>query len=530
MTNRCSLPCCCGIFFLATVFLTPTAHAQVTTSQYDNARTGANTHETILTPANVNAGQFGKVFALPVDGDVYAQPLYVPKLEIPGKGIHDVLFVATERNSVYAFDAAGQSPQPLWHVNFLDSAKGIESLTAKDVSCPFINPVVGITSTPVIDTATGTIYVLARTKEHDRPVQRVHALDIRTGAEKFGGPIEISASVKHNGADVSFDPLLENPRAALLLANGNVYLSWASSCDVGSYHGWMLAYDARTLRRKAVFNDSPDDEQSGIWAGDTGPAADSSGNIFVATGNGKFDASTGGRDYGDSVLKLAGNDLAVRDYFTPFDQQKLSDSDSDLGSGGPLLLPDQPGAHRHEVLMAGKGSLLYVLDRDNLGQFNPRDDSRAVQTIQAANEAFGAPAYWNGHVYWQVSYDVLRDYALQNGRLALARQGPDKFGDRGATPTISADGTRNGIAWAIETKNWRSVSNNAVLHAYDASNVARPLYNSNQNGSRDRAGTALRFTIPTVADGRVYVGTKNEVDVYGLLPATTKPTPSPKKN
>ena len=238
----------------------------MTTSQYDNARTGANTRETILTPANVNAAQFGKVFTLPVDGDVYAQPLYLPKLEIPGKGTHAILFVATERDSVYAFDAAGQSSEPLWRVNFLDAAKGVESLTAREVRCPFITPLVGITSTPVIDADAGVIYVLARTKEHGRPVQRLHALDVRTGAEKFGGPVEISASVKNKTGSIAFDPLLENPRAALLLANARVYLSWASSCDVGSYHGWMIAYDAHTLRQAAVFNDSPDDERSGIWA------------------------------------------------------------------------------------------------------------------------------------------------------------------------------------------------------------------------------------------------------------------------
>jgi hypothetical protein len=228
------------------------------------------------------------------------------------------------------------------------------------------------------------------------------------------------------------------------------------------------------------------------------------------------------------MLKLAGNDLAVRDYFTPFNQQKLADKDDDLGSGGPLLLPDQSGAHPHEVLVAGKGGTLYVLDRDNLGQFNPANDNRAVQTISAGGGAFGAPAYWNAHVYWQVSNDVLRDYALRDGRLAAAAQGPDKFPDPGATPTVSANGATNGIVWVIEPKGWRSSDNRAVLHAYDAANVAHELYSSNRNATRDRAGASLHFTIPTVADGRVYIGTKNEVDVYGLLTSAAQTAQSGK--
>jgi hypothetical protein len=502
------------------------AQVQVTTSQYDNARTGADVHETILTPRKVNANQFGKVLTLPVDGDVYAQPLYLPHVAIPGKGTHNVLFVATEYDSVYAFDADARSQAPLWHASFYDPGKAIEPLTPEEVACPFIVPVIGITSTPVIDAARATIYVLARTSERGGYFQKLHALDLTTGAEQRGSPVTIKASAPHKTLGlvpnaVDFDPLRENPRAALLLSNGQVYLSWASSCDVGPYHGWVIAYDARTLQQAGVFNTSPDDEQSGIWAGDAGPAADADGNVFVATGNGTFDAaSKGGRDYGDSVLRLTltASGLTVADYFTPFDQARLNSADNDLGSGGPVLLPDQPGPHPHLLVVGGKGGTIYVIDRDRMGKFQAADNSHAVQTLPAHDMIFGAAAYWNGHLYYLASNDVLRDYAVRDGQLSLAAQGSVHFIDPGATPTISANGTKDGIVWVIQTKGFQAPDRRSVLHAFEAANVAHELYNSGQNSDRDWAGRTLRFTIPTVANGRVYVGTKNEVDVFGLLP------------
>lgn len=506
--------------------------AQVETSQYNNARTGAYLNETALTPANVNAHQFGKLFSLPVDGDVYAQPLYMAHVPVPGKGVHNLLFVATEHDTVYAFDADGKQTEPLWQVTFLKPGltSGSTTIPAGDVECPFIAPEVGITSTPVIDTHTGTLYVLARTRESagvfsSRYVQRLHALAVTTGVEKFGGPVEIHASMPAHGAGSAdgkliFGPLRENPRAALLLANDNVYLSWASSCDVGPYHGWIMSYNARTLKQLGVFNTSPDADDSGIWAGDTGPAADKDGNIFVATGNGAFDASSGGRDYGDTMLKLGAGNLDLRDYFTPFNQEELNGNDSDLGSGGPVLLPDQPGQHPHMLVVAGKGSLIYLIDRDKMGKYHAQDDSHAVQTIPVKGGVFGAPAYWNSILYVLASDDVLHDYELKSGKFALkASAGGSEFIDPGATPTVSANQNRDGIVWVIASKGWRSPDRAAVLHAYDASNVGRELYTSDQNAARDHAGKALRFSIPTVANGHVYVGAKKEVDVYGLLPA-----------
>ncbi len=519
------------VLFLAAE-LPQSARAQVLTSQYDNSRSGCNLREALLTPQNVNASQFGKLFSLRVDGAIYAQPLYVPALEIPGKGTHNVVFVATEHDSVYAFDAEGRPQEPLWQVNFLNAGKGITAVPVRDVGCPFIQPEIGITSTPVIDMQSGTLYVLARTKEKSgvfgkRHVQRLHALAIATGVEKFGGPIEIRASMKAEGdgsshGQLEFDPLRENPRSSLLLVNGNVYLSWASSCDAGPYHGWVMAYDAHTLRQVATFNTSPDTGDSGIWAGDTGPGADKHGNVFFATGNGTFNVSSGGRDYGDSVIKLslAGRQLLARDYFAPFNEKELEAKDKDLGSGGVLLLPDQPGPHPHLLVVSGKGGTLYVLDRDNLGKHQDGSDSQIVQTLPGGpDENFGAAAYWNGHVFYFFAADVPKDFAVVNGRLSTEpARGSRRFPDPGSTPTVSANGTKNAIVWALTSKHWSDPDERrAGLYAFDASDLTHELYNSEMNPDRDRAGVGLRFNIPTVVSGHVYVGAKDELDVYGLL-------------
>jgi len=501
--------------------------SQVTTSQYDNARTNATLSEKVLTPRNVNPEHFGKLGAFKVDGPAYAQPLYVPNVEIPGQGTHNVLYVATEHDSVYAFDADHPGTLPLWQVSFLDKARGTVPLSEDMVQCPFIRPEVGITSTPVIDIKTGTLYVLARTAiRHavgdNEYFQHLHALAITTGVEKFGGPKLITASVPGRGAgrsnrQVDFDPLHENPRAALTLANNNVYLAWASSCDVDPYHGWVLAYDPQTLAQKAVLNVNPDGSEAGIWLSDTGPAVDSEGNLYVPTGNGTFDATSGGRDYGDSVLKLDGSSLAVRDYFTPFDQADILAGDSDVGSSGPTLLPDQPGVHRHLLLQPTKHSMLYVIDRDQMGKFHAESDA-IPQRIRMAGEGYGAMAYWNSHVYFAASDDLLRDYSLVNGQLKPYGSSANKFANPGATPSISANGNKDAIVWAISTKVWNGADDKpAVLYAYDATKLGAPLYTSEQNAARDRAAMAARFVIPVVISGRVYFGTRSQVEVYGLL-------------
>jgi hypothetical protein len=508
----------------------PTVHAQVLTSQYDNARTGSDLHETILRPQNVNVRQFGKLFTFHVDGAVYAQPLYIPGLEIPGKGKHNVLFVATEHDSVYAFDADGDPAEPLWRVSLLNPKVDAHPVPAPDVQCGFIDPEVGITSTPVIDYSSGTLYVLARTVESSgllahRFVQRLHALAITTGVEKFGGPVEIQATSSGRGVgsasgQVRFDPLRENPRAALLLAGGTVYLTWASSCDVGSYHGWMMAYDSHSLKQSAAFDATPDASDGGFWAGDTGPAADNAGNVYAATGNGRFDAARGGRNYGDTILKmkLNGDGLQVRDYFTPYNEAELDADDNDLGSGGPALFPGPSQAHSRLVAIAGKGATLYIIDRNKMGGFHAGNDSHAVWTTPLAGDLLGAPAYWNGHLFVAAEEDVLKEFLVRGGGLKLVAHSKEKFDDRTGIPTVSSNGSHNGIVWMLTSKHWNEPdSRPAVLYAFDASNVGVELYNSEQDSARDRAGIGLRFNIPMVANDRVYVGAKGEVDVYGPI-------------
>jgi len=517
--------CYRAVVLMVVLALATLARAQrVITSQYDNARTGANLNETKLTPRNVNVQHFGKIFTLHVDGDVYAQPLFLGGVEIPGKGRHDVLFIATEHDSVYAFDAYGNPSTPLWQASFLKD--GLTTVPALDASCPFISPEIGITSTPVIDPDTGTLYVLARTRDGSGffvnvYAQRLHALAVTTGVEKFGGPVEIRASMSGSGTGsssgkLSFNPLRDNPRAALLLNRGAIYLAWASACDVSPYHGWVMAYGARSLKQQAVFNASPDADDSGIWEGDTGPAADSAGNIFLATGNGRFDAGKGGRDYGDSLLKLNGESLKLSDYFAPYNAENLDANDSDLGSGGPMLLPDQSGAYPHLAVVEGKGGVLYLVDRDHLGHWQPGNNSHAVQTIAVPDGVFGSMAYWNHYVYVLSDGDALRQFAVIDGK--LSPKAASGFPGVSATPTLSANGLDDGIVWLLRSKVWNAPDQSAALYAYDAANVAHELYNSEQNAGRDRAGLALRFNIPMVVNGHVYVGSKHEVDVYGLLP------------
>ena len=504
---------------------------RIVTSQYDNARTGAYLGEKLLNPRNVNQQQFGKVLVFKVDGDVYAQPLFLGGVDVPGKGRHDLVFVVTEHDSVYAFDAYGKPSTPLWQISFLKP--GSRPVPADDVACPFIAPEIGITSTPVIDPESGTLYVLARTKDHPGLMtshyrQSLHALAVTTGQEKFGGPVDIHAAVPGTGAgssggSLAFEPWRENPRAALLMSHGLIYLTWASSCDVGPYHGWVMAYDAKSLQQKAVFNTSPNADDSGIWAGDTGPAADKDGNVFVATGNGKFDVAGGGLDYGDTLLRLAGPDLRVRDSFTPYDAESLDRSDGDLGSGGPMLLPDQPGRFPHEAVVAGKGGVIYVLNRDHLGGFNAADDTHAIQTVAKSGGIFGAMSYWNHFVFALNDSDALRQYELRSGKLEPASASTIKFAGVSATPIVSANDQKDGIAWLLSSKGWNSPDRSAVLYAFDASNVSHMLYNSAMNNARDSAGLALRFTMPMVVNGHVYVGTKGEVDVYGLLAGDRRP-------
>ena len=512
------------VWFLCSL-QTPTASAQVRVTTYhnDNFRTGLNFAETILNPSNVNRLQFGKLFTQTADGYVYAQPLYLPNVSIPGRGTHNAVFVATEHDSVYAFDAdsnSGSNANPLWKVSFINPLAGITTIPNNDAACYDIVPEIGITGTPVIDASSGTLYVVAKTKENGSYVQRLHALSVNTGAEKFGGPVVIQASVPGtglggNGTTIPFDPLLANQRPGLLLRGGVVYIGWAGHCDGGPAHGWLIAYSAGTLAQLGVFNSTPNGIRGGFWAAGAAPAADSFGNIFVATGNGTFD---GASDFGDSMLKLKlGSSLQRQDYFTPFNQGALNVQDADLGSGGILLLPDQPGAHPHLLVQAAKEGKIYLIDRDNMGGFNFFGDTQIVQSIPyAVGGMWSMAAYWNQTLYFLGTNDRLRAFVLNNGLLSTTPVaiGNTEFFFPGATPSISANGNIGGIVWVLQNDQF-GLKGRAILRAYDATNLVE-LYNSDQNGRRDIPGPAVKFTVPTVANGKVYVGTENSLTVYGL--------------
>jgi hypothetical protein len=511
----------------------------VFTYHNDLARTGQNLNETILSPSNVNSTGFGKLFADPVDGQVYAQPLYVANVVIPGQGIHNVVYVATENNTVYAFDADTHGA-PLWQTSL--SINGGTAVPSSDVNCSDLVPVIGVTSTPVIDPSTNTLYVVAKTKEGPATFpsyfQRLHALDIATGAEKFGGPVAIEATVSgtgdgSNGTTITFDPFKQMNRPGLALVNGVVYIAFASHCDHHPYHGWILAYDASHLTQRGVFITTPNGFEGGIWQSGGSVAVDEANNLYVMTGNGTFDANLpNGMDFGDSVLKLiqGGNTLTLVDYFTPFNQAMLNASDADLGSGAPMVLPNQSGAPVPSLLVgAGKEGTIYLLDRNNLGQFcsGCTSDSQIVQSIPGALRAnFGTPAFLNNTVYFLAAGDVLKAFALSGGRLSTSptSQATTRFGFPGATPSVSANGTTGGIVWALQTDAF-ATNDPAVLHAYDADNVANELYSSNQAaGGRDTLGPAVKFTVPTVVNGKVYVGTATELDVFGVLRDSNAPT------
>lgn len=502
----------------------PGGFAGVFTQHNDIGRTGQNLGETVLTPASVQ-GSFGKKFSQPVDGNIYGQPLYVPNVAIQGKGTHNVVYVVTQNDSVYAFDADA-SMGALWQVTLLDSAHGAgtgatPTDTGSDNPCSDVIPKIGIESTPTIDPSTGTMYVKSKTKENGNFFHRLHALDITSGTEKVSPPATIAAS--------GFNTLMHTNRPGLLLLNGIVYVAYASDCDNQPYHGWIFAYDAATLTQRAVFNESPNGREGGFWMAGSGVAADSNGNIFISSGNGDFDTShTPAQDLGDTNMKLFFNGTAFSlvDYFTPFDQHSLDQTDADLGSGGVLLLPDQGGTTPHEFVQVGKEGTIYVINRDQMTAGNQHfcsgcaSDTQIKQELQSeVGGMWSMPAYWNGNVYFWGSGDNLTQFPIANGLLAVqpSHTSGTFLGFPGATPSISANGTTGGIAWAIDSTNYGQPNASlgpAVLHAYDATNVVTELYSSS-NSVADKAGNAVKFTVPTIANGKVYVGTQTELDVYG---------------
>ncbi|HEY6419632.1 MAG TPA: choice-of-anchor D domain-containing protein [Candidatus Binataceae bacterium] len=512
--------------------------AGVLTYHNDNARTGQNLNETILTPANVTRKGFGQLFTDPVDGYLYAQPLYLPGVTIANKGVHNVVYAATQNDSVYAFDA-DKPGSPLWKVSFINPPSVTTLAVPGDVFGCGDTPVqIGVVSTPVIDPATGTLYVVAKTKENGAPVFRIHALDTTSGAEKFNGPIVISASVVNpvGGAMVPFDPAHANQRQALALVNGIVYIGFSSYCDIDPYHGWMLSYAVQsgTLTRTAAWADTPNGTRGGIWQAGGGPAADSSGTLYNSTGNGTFDADSAGPDYAQAVVKFGSGTLTPLDYFSPFDEQVLSNNDQDLGSAGIVLLPDQTTSIPHLMVTSDKAGIIFLIDRDNLGQFVSTPPDQIVQEITGQlGNMYSTPTYWNGQVYFIPFDDSPKAFSLVtvsvNGNpttnLSSVPIENTNFVPSfpGATASISANGSSAGILWFISRLG--GTSGDAQLVALNAANIGNELYDSNQEGARDLPGLGVKFVPPTVANGKVYVPTQTQLAVYGLLPLMLSVTP-----
>ncbi len=517
------------------VLLCCSAYGQnaVTTYHNDNYRTGSNSQEVNLTPSNVNVLMFGKLHAFPVEGYVYAQPLFVPRVNIGGMQ-HDVLYVADEHDAVTAFDV--HTYAMLWQKSFLsDVGRYVVSTLSSDgdLNCDDLVPEIGITGTPVIDLSRNTLYVVARTKVTDTQTGQkefyatLHAMDLRTGADKIR-PQVITATVPGTGAGsqggfLTFNAFAESQRPALLLVNGQIIVTFASQCDAGYYHGFVLSFDETNLQPTGAFATTPDGIQGGIWMS-AGPPADSNGKIYIPTGNGDFTANVGGQDLGDSILRLnwSNDSFTLEDYFTPWDYQPLWDFDTDLGSGGVMLIPDQPGTtYPHLLVQAGKEGTIDLLNRDNMGHWHAGDDSQILQTIpHVLNGVWGTPAFWNNNVYFGGYSDYLKAFRFDSTAEQLSVgpvfQSPQFFNYPGPTPSVSSNGQNNGIVWIIQSDAFRR-SGPAILRAYDADNLATELYDSDQSPVRDGAGPAVKFTPPTIANGLVFVAAQGEVDMYGLL-------------
>jgi len=505
------------------------ASTDVLTYHNDIARTGQNLNETILTTSNVTSAKFGKLGFYSVDGLVDAQPLYASNVAVPGNGTHNLLIAATEHGSVYAFDA--DSGTTIWHTSMLKAGE----TTSDRRGCDQVAPEIGVTSTPVIDRtrgANGTVYVVAMSKDGSGNYhQRLHALDLALGTELFSGPVEIQAKYpgtgdNSDGTNVIFDPGQYKERAGLLLMNGILYTSWASHCDIRPYTGWIIAYNPATLAQTSVLNVTPNGNEGAIWMAGAGLAADSSGNIYFLDANGDFDTNLNSSgfpsngDYGNAFMKISTSaGLAVADYFEMDNQAVENGSDTDLGSGGAMVLPDLndgAGHTMHLAVGAGKDSNLYVVNRDSMGKFNPSNNSAIYQELpgKLPGGVFAMPAYFNNTVYYGSVGSQIQAFTITNAKLSASATAhtANSFGYPGATPSVSANGASNGIVWAIEN------STPAVLHAYDAGTL-NELYNSNQAAAgRDQFGNGNKYMTPTIVNGKVFVGTPNGVAVFGLLP------------
>jgi hypothetical protein len=493
------------------VILAPQGTVSVVTYHNDDVRDGVNNNESVLNDTDVNPQQFGKIAALQVDGQVYAQPLYLPNLTIGGVQ-HNVIFVATENNTVYAFDADDLSDSALWKQHLATPIPNHDE--------EGIEPQLGITSTPVIDTTTGTIYLVTDGLEGGHKVFRLHALSVATGDEKFGGPVVVTGTVpgsgwdSHNGQITLESTCYQRNGLALDPASNSIEISFGH-CS----HGWILAYDKATLQQAAILNVTPDGAGGGLWGG-TPAIDDSTGDIYLITG---VDINDPAPDYNDSAMRLRAGDLSELDFFKPSNETLLRDNDADFGSGSPIIMPDNPSPYPHELIGGGKDGRIIVMDRDNMGQYQMADHViQEVQTgTQQFNNIFATPTYFKGTLYYHCAHDVVKAYNWDNTTGLLSTtpvsRGSDVYGGHGAISSLSANGSSDAILWEIESANAANGAP-AVLHAYDATNLANELYTSSARGGRDTAGAAIKFSVPTIADGHVYVGTQTELDIYGLLP------------
>ena len=499
--------------------------ADVVTYKNDSGRTGQNLAETILTPAGVSATSFGLLGTVVLDGQVFAQPLFVSHLSIAGTA-RNVVYLATEHDSVYAVDS--DTGATIWQTTLAKSGE----VPSDNLGCSFLGSEVGVTATPVIDRsagAHGVIYVVAMSKEPTTATyhQRLHALDLVSGAELINGPADIVANYPtSDGAGTTFNPAQYLDRSALLLSNGTIYTTWASHCDSPPYTGWILGYSQTMLTQNAVLNVGPNSNGLGpaIWMSGSGPAADSSGNVYLLTANGVFDSSLDSsgfpskQDFSNSFLKLTvdGGRLYISDYFALWNQVAINAADTDLGSGGAMLLPDMKDSSnvtKHLVVGAGKDGNIYLVDRDSMGKYNSTSNNIWQQVTSAIGGVWGSPAYYNGFVYYGSRDYPIQAFAMSKAKLSVTPsvQTPTTFTYPGTSPTVSANGSTNGILWAYE------YTNPGVLHAYDADNIAHELYNSSIVGARDSFGAAVRFQPPVVAGGKVFLGTASGLAVFGYI-------------
>src|SRR5258705_5241430 len=516
------------------------AQANVTTHHNDAARTGANTSETVLTTTNVNVSQFGKIFERAVDDEIYAQPLYVEGVSVPGVGLRNVVYVATNNDSVYAFDADDRAAAaPLWRVNYTNPAAGIVPVSRTDVGqacgtyADFAGNI-GIAATPVIDAVAQTMFFVTRTKESGTFVQRLHAIDIRDGSERPGSPQTIQATVVGTGDgrdgqnNIAFNAKTQTQRAALLLDHGIVYITWASYCDQGPYHGWILGYDAATLQQAMVYNTTPDGGLGGIWQSGAGLSADAAGNLYALTGNGSFNGdAAGGRKFGNSFLKVSPAGTLL-DWFTPFNWSFLNATDEDLGIQSAMLIPNT-----NLIVGGGKEGVMYLLNGTNMGQLRSGSNGQIVQSFQASSAARmnGSPVFWNSSEYGPAIYvwpagDPLKVFRLVNGVFLTPATAQSTTLAAGGMPggmlSLSSNGGTQGtgILWAALSNagDANHTPRPGILRAYDAGNVTRELWNSQQMATRDALGSFSKFSPPTVADGKVFVPTlSNKLVVYGLI-------------